>query len=215
MTNRQRSEFRSPQVWSADEFEADRKIAEDIFRQERMQESLGAYLDAFAAVQVVVESLFSTTNDLARLDQNTSLLLLNPDFVEVLRYVAAPPISHDDLLTLANASSLGPTALLRDTDLVRRILDTIRAGLDRRRFPWIAEGRAAAAAERDAAILATTALIATRRVETMRRTVGKNDQEARVRAALAQQGLVEVAVPGRRISALHQAPGPGQFCREV
>ena len=215
MTNRPRSPFRPPRMWTPEELEADRKTAEDVFRQARMQEPLAAYLAAFAAVEVAVDGLFQATDDLARLDQNAALLLLNPDFVEVLRYLAAAPISLGDLLTLANVRSLGPTAVLRDKDLTRRVLETIRAGLDPRRFPWAGAGRAPAPAERAAAVLATTALIATRRVETMRRTEGKNEQEAQVRAALLQQGFVEVAVPGRRISALHQAPGPGSFCREV
>jgi len=47
--------------------------------------------------------------------------------------------------------------------MVRRIVQVILAGLDRRRFPWVAEGREASDVERNAAIMASAALIAMRK----------------------------------------------------
>ena len=86
---------------------------------------------------------------------------------EAFRYLSAPPISNDDLETLA-ATALSASAA---TDQMRRerLLDVIRAVLDPRRFPWIAEGRLPQPHELKSAALATSTLIASQRVQTLRR----------------------------------------------
>ncbi len=67
-------------------------------------------------------------------------------------------------------------------------------------------------AERAAAVMATAALMAASRVQTNRRTTGKNEQEAAVKAALVDLGFTEVA--SRTISTIAHAPEPGEFCGE-
>lgn len=133
---------------------------------------------------------------------------------DALRYLAGPPISDDDWKTLAEAASLTHARLARDADTTRRLIETIFSVLDRRRFPWIGEGRAPdeAIRERANAVLASAALFATRQSETARRRESKSGQETFVEDLLSQHGLESVAP--RSINTLSKAPGVGQFCRE-
>lgn len=215
MTNRSRPTFYPRTVWSPEQLEADRIEARERFRVERMQEPLEAYLDAFEEVQDAIENLLEGTVDLTQLDGQAIQILTDPSLLEVFRYLAGPPISLDDLKTLADTNSIAPSTLRSNPDLIQRLVATVRAGLDRRRFPWVAEGREPTEAEREAAVLASATLIAAQRTTTSRRNEGKRNQEEQVRQELLRYGLAEVVVPGNQISTLAEAPQPGEFCREV
>jgi hypothetical protein len=197
--------------WTREQLEAGRSRAIEIFRQTRMEEPLEEYLEVFDEYQGRVEELLETTVDLSTLDDNALEVLTDPNLREAFRYLAGPPISLDDLKTLADVKSITPRQLRANPDFARRLVETVRIGLDRRRFPWVTEGREPTEAERGAAVLASAALIATQRVATTRRNVGKQEQEQLVRTAL-QPHLREVAT--RRINTLAEAPGPGEFCME-
>jgi hypothetical protein len=106
-----------------------------------MEEPLEAYLEAFEERQDAFENLLEATVDLTQLSQNALVILTDPHLLEALRYVAGPPISFDDLKIVANATSLSAKKLEADPELVQRLVDTVLLGLDRRRFPWIGEGR--------------------------------------------------------------------------
>ena len=95
---------------------------------------------------------------------------------------------------------------------MRKLVAFVRDWHDRRRFPWFGAGRPPTEAERQAAVMATSALLASRRLETMRRSQGKQLQEERVAPALRRTGLEETTA--RRVSTLLDAPRPGEFCRE-
>ncbi len=127
------------------------------------------------------------------------------------RYLAAPPISEDDLKTLAE-TTLSAAALRRDADGARRVRDTVLHIVDPRRFPWIGEGREPTERERDRAVAASAVLAAARKVETSRRADAKKEQEETVKARLREIGFVEV--PPREIALLDAAPAPGEFCGE-
>ncbi|MGH2533802.1 MAG: XamI family restriction endonuclease [Thermomicrobiales bacterium] len=180
-----------------------------------MEEPLEECLDQFDRMQGVMENFLVSTVDLAQLQEHALDVLSDPVLLDAFRYLAAPPISVDDLKTLVEASSLAPRMLQNNPEPVHRLIQTIRAGLDRRRFPWVAEGRKPTPEERTAAVVATTALIATRRTETARRTSGKVVQEERVRQALLHLGIGETTIPGNTIATMTRAPKPGQFCRET
>lgn len=201
--------------WAPEQLDADRREAEERFRIQRMEEPLEEYLDHFEQAQDTLENLIESTVDLSKLEDHALAILSDPMLLEAFRYLTGPPISLDDLKVLADAKSLTPQWLQRNPELVRRLLQTIRVGLDRRRFPWVTEEREPLPAERDAAVLASAALIAMRRTETSRRTAGKKAQEAQVQQALAAHGFTEVSIPGGLIGTLGDAPQPGQFCREV
>ena len=213
MTLVRKGRFLVPPKWTDGQFTADLAAAEEIFRRERLEEPLEAYLDHFETVQRILEDLIESTVDLTQLDERAHAVFSDPNLLDGVRFLTGPPISMDDLRTLAEARSLTAQTLAAHPDLVQRLLQVIRVGLDRRRFPWVAENREPTHAERDAAILASAALMATRRTETSRRTFGKQFQEARVRQALLDEGFDEV--PPRTIGTIAEAPQPGQFCREA
>jgi hypothetical protein len=176
-----------------------------------MAEPLEAYLEAFDDYLGVVEDLLETTVDLTDLDSTALQVLTDPKLLEAFRYIAGPPISTDDLQTVAEAA-LSASRLRTDAEMVRRIVQVVLAGLDRRRFPWVVERREPTEPERNAAVLASAALMAMRKAETSRRGEEKEKQEERVEAALLGHGFVKV--PTRKVLTLALVPGAGEFCRE-
>ncbi|MBA3769166.1 MAG: XamI family restriction endonuclease [Blastocatellia bacterium] len=201
-------------LWTPEQFAEDLAESKAIFRRERLEEPLEAYSEAFEIVRDAVENLIEETVDLSQLEEKALGLLKKPATLEAFRYLAGPPISKDDLETLVDTTSLAPAFLDTRPELVLLLVQTIKDVLDRNRFPWVSDQREPTMAERHAAIIASTALIATQRVATSRRTKGKKAQEAMVREALLGYGLEEVTVPGGSIpSTTHaSAPKPGQFC---
>lgn len=197
--------------WSSDELEASRQSALALFREERIQEPLEEYLDAFDAYRSAMEDLLETTVDLSRLREMAFDLLTNPETLVALRYLASPPISKDDLEALAD-TKVSARALRADTEAALRVVDHVLMGLDRNRFPWIGENREATDHERAAASLATAALMAVRKVMTRRANEAKNVQEDAVKDRLRQSGMTEV--PPRPINTLDAAPARGEFCGE-
>src|SRR5579863_350898 len=134
-----------------------------LFRQERMEEPLEAYLEAFEQYQGAVEDLLETSVDLAQLDQHSLDILTNAELLKAFRYLTGPPVSEADLKVVADAF-LSPSRLTSDHDMAARVLQVVRLGLDRRRFPWIAENREPSEEERKAAVLASAALMASSHV---------------------------------------------------
>lgn len=141
-------------------------------------------------------------------------MLCRPPLLEAVRYLGGPPISEDDLEVLSGAQSLAPSRLRSDPKLLGRVVETVLLGLDPRRFPWIVDGRVPTESERQAAILASAALLASSRVATTRRNEGKAAQESAVADELARHGL-KCVFPAGTISALALAPSPGEYCGEI
>ncbi|MBJ9976717.1 XamI family restriction endonuclease [Pseudomonas sp. S75] len=200
-----------PAHWTEEQLEEQRLAAIEIFRRRRMEEPLEQYIANFDEYQGVIEELLESTLDLSDIDSRLVDVLTAPKLLEAFRYLAGPPISDDDLKVVAEAA-LSRQRILRDPEMVGRIKQVVLSGLDRRRFPWVIEGREPTESEREAAIVASAALIATRRLETRRRSDGKREQEAAVHAALRDMGFTQVA--SRKVSVLSDAPAPGEFCAE-
>lgn len=201
-----------PPRWTREELLAGQQKATVLFRKERLEEPLEDYLDAFEEYQGKVEELLEVTVDLTTLEENALAILKDTKLQEAFRYLAGPPISFDDLKTLTDAPSLSPKQLQSDPSLVRRVVKTVRQVLDRRRFPWVSEGREPSEGEKHAAVLASAALLAASRVATSRRNLGKTAQEELVKTALRAKGIQEV--DPRPITKLAEAPQPGEFCGE-
>lgn len=176
-----------------------------------MQEPLEAYLEAFDDYQAAVEDLLETTVDLSELDGTALQILTDEKLLEAFRYLPGPPISEDDLKTLAEGV-FTPSRLRKNPEMVKRIVGVIRVQLDRRRFPWVAEDREPTEEERNAAVLASAAVLATRWLQTSRRNAEKQKQEQRVENAFIEAELRKVDT--RTISTLADAPARGEFCRE-
>lgn len=183
-----------------------------IFREERLQEPLELYLEHFDVYLGVTEDLLEATVDLMELEARALEILTNKSLLEAFRYLAAPPISVDDLKTLSEVKSLAPGKLKVDSVGVRNIVRTVLVGLDRRRFPWVDRGDEPTETERSAAVLATAALLATQRVNTLRRNTSKTDQEQSVEDALIRAGFKKVKP--RDVHNINQAPRADEFCRE-
>ena len=201
-----------PPIWTSEQLKAGSAAAIEVFRKRRMEEPLEEYLEAFDKYQGIVEELLESTVDLSELDSQLIEVVTDPKLLEALRYLAGPPISLDDLKTVAEAV-VTPAKLKSNLAMAKSIGQVIRNGLDRRRFPWVTEGREPSEAERNAAVLASAALMATRRLETSRRSTEKQRQEEEVMEYLAAAGLVKVKT--RKIQVLSQAPGKGEFCAET
>lgn len=201
----------SPPRWSADRLEDDRLAAIALFREQRMEEPLEDYLEHFDEVRASVENLLEQTVDLSRLEDEAAAVLTDGGLQEVVRYLAGPPISADDLKVVSDAR-LSATALRANGQMARRVIETVLLGLDRQRFPWVGEDREPTETERTVAVTSTAALIAARRVMTARANLSKGEQEQKVKDALSAAGFTEVAT--REIRTLHEAPGAGEFCGE-
>lgn len=201
-----------PPVWTSEQLDTERAKSSAAFSKERLEEPLEDYLEAFDTYQGYVEEVLEATVDLSELDSAALDVLCDPRLQEAFRYLGAPPISADDLKVLADASSLNASRLRRSPDDVQRIIGVVRQVLDRRRFAWVVDRREPTEAERDAAVMASAALMAASRTQTGRRTKGKEQQEAAVKDALRELGFVEV--PSRKIPNISFAPSAGEFCGE-
>lgn len=91
-------------------------------------------------------------------------------------------------------------------------MEVILANVDRARFPWISEDREPTEAERQAASVATAALLAQRAVMTSRANESKDEQEQAIKDRLVTAGFTEVET--RTVHNMSEAPEIGTFCGE-
>jgi hypothetical protein len=188
----------------------------EIFRHERLDEPKEAYDQFYAKFEKLFEELVNELPNVFKDPLDTkviSKLVKGRDRKKAFRYITAPPISEDDLKTLAD-TSYGPIVFMRNPHAAERVRDTIRAVLDQHRFPWISEGREPTEEERVRSISTSAALAATRDVETSRRNNSKQVQEKAVMDLLKSLAMKEVS--RREIPSLSSAaaPAPGEYCGE-
>ncbi len=200
-----------PPTWSQEDLLSGIQGAIELFRKERLEEPLEAYLEAFEEYQGFVEELLEASVDLTEIEKSAAEILTNPKLLEAFRYLAGPPLSADDLKVLSE-SVLSANRLRNDPAMVSRIVEVVRLGLDRRRFPWVSENREPTEAEKAGAVLASAALLAASHVSTARRTKVKEEQELIVETTLVAAGLNKVVV--RPMPNMNNAPAAGEFCRE-
>ncbi len=201
--------------WNSQQLDADRMLAIEMFRKERLEEPTEEFSERFAQAQAVMEDLLEATVDLTDVSPHALSILTGRASHDAFRYIAGPPISIDDLKTLVDTNSISRKTLVGNPGLLQRLIETVFAGLDRGRFPWIIERREPDPAERSAAILASATLLATQGVATNRRTQGKKAQENRVREQLISLGFTQTRVPGGVARTIREAPAAGEFCRET
>jgi hypothetical protein len=108
-----------PPVWAKDPLERGRVAAIDVFRKRRMEEPLEDYLAAFDGYRGIIEALFESTADLTALDQRQRAIVSDAKLFHALRYLPGPPISADDLKTVADAV-LTPARLKEDASMAGR-----------------------------------------------------------------------------------------------
>jgi XamI restriction endonuclease len=198
----------SPPRWTLDEFTQSAARGIEIFREERLNEVREDYGSHFDEAQGAIEDLLELSTDLATLDQIPASAVADSRYMEAIRYLAAPPVSADDLETL---SGVGESRFASE-EYWPAVVQTILSLVDTHRFAWLVDGREPTEAERHAAIVSTAAQIASRRIMTARANESKNAQEELVKEALRSAGFSEVRT--RVISTLRSAPEPGEFCGE-
>lgn len=204
-----------PIRWTAQQLVDDAVTARNLFREERVGEPLDLYNQFFQTFAGLFRDTIARLPDLAQDPVDAALiadLVRGRNQQKAFRYLAAPPISEDDLKAVAD-TSIAPTTMATDPDKARRVRDTILSILDPHRFPWaMAPTREPTEEETERAVIASAALAAAREVETHRRNTSKSAQEGAVKDILRGIGMVEV--PPRDIPILTAAPDPGHFCGE-
>lgn len=198
----------TPPRWTTEQFETDAALAKQKFRDERLIEPLEIYMEQFEDVRGQMEDLLEATVDLSRLADLAMDVVTDRRLFEAMRYLAGPPISTDDLKVLSEAD-LNKTSLKKDPDEANRAVAVVLSALDRNRFPWVGDDREPTETEKATATLATGAMIAVRRVMTMRANDAKTAQEKTVAEALDAMGLRRV--DPRTIRTLDDAPDRGEF----
>ena len=200
-----------PRRWTLAELERDAEEATSLFREERLKESLNQYSEFFERFSTVFRDLVDRLPDLGRAEDSAETLveILGEDEARTaLRYLAAPPVSEDDLRTLAK-TKLSATALRNTPENARRVADLVLRLVDPHRFPWIAESRPPTSDEVERAVVASAALVAAQKVSTARRSASKLQEDA-VKEVLRSCGFIE---DGSRpdIETLVNAPEPNHF----
>lgn len=197
-----------PPRWSQEELESERQVALANFIRERGEEGTRLYEDAFHKNESLVRRLLDLTDDLR--DFTGEVLTEEPDLLTAARYLGGPPVSADDLKTLADARLGGRTI---DPETAERVAAVLRSVWDPLRFPWLGEDRSPEPHERDSAIAWTSGLWAVEQLRTLRRTESSRRQEEVVVDALLEAGF-EQHPRVRRLDSLDELPR-GSFIRET
>jgi XamI-like restriction endonuclease len=206
-----------PRRWSSGELAELATAATERFRAERKDEPRQVYIEFFQAFvpifrHLIEQSLPILADALKEVDQDLlTAIVSDPNKRIAFRYLAAPPISEDDLKTLAS-STLSARALRTDQEQAERVREVVLNAIDPFRFSWIEAGRSATEREREIAVISSAVLVASQRVGTRRRSNAKKQQEEEVKGLLRSMRFHEVET--RDISLLEDAPGPGEFCGE-
>ncbi len=133
-----RQALRGAPWWSLAEIEADVAQSRQEFRRRRLGEPLQRYLSAFDLAEPDVVRMVSKLEDMlaggAGTEADLRALWSSDSGRTAFRYLGAPPISDDDLETLAElrlaASSADPVA-----DYGEKLLAVMRVIVDPRRYP--------------------------------------------------------------------------------
>jgi hypothetical protein len=182
--------YPDPRRWTHDQLEEARLLAIGDFVTGRNEETGESYAAILADSMAQVERLFTATDDLTALGDG-AVLVTDPTLVNPLRYTAGPPISQDDLATMADIRKTPRAYTATEAEAIATLL---KAAADRARLPWLDADppRTADTTERRTAILTTASLWAAQRLATKRRNESSVKQEAAVRALLTAEDFTEV-----------------------
>ena len=203
----------SPIRWTQEELSQEAAIAAAAFRTQRLAAS-DAWATHYQQARAKFELLFSKINDI-RADQISDEQLAEAygqGLGETLRYLAGPPISDDDLQVIADVDSLASGVLKKHPATARQVFNVIARVLDPYRFPWTQKGQAPTEPQREAALLASSVLLAAQRIATERRNEGKDNQETLIKDYLRGLGFNEA--PALPINTIVRGPQAMQFCAE-
>lgn len=203
----------TPPRWTTDELVNDSETSAAQFRSERLAVSDSWELH-YKRARGKFELLFNKLSDLnpgAITDANLAEAY-TLGLGEALRYLAGPPISDDDLQVIADVESIAPGRLTDNPEALRKVFNVIERVIDPHRFPWMETGGSPTEQQREAALLASSVLLAAQRIATERRNEGKTNQETKVKDYLRSIGFTEV--PPVAINTIVKGPQANQFCAE-
>lgn len=194
--------------------EQDAATARANFRTARLSEP-AVYQNYVAEYDPFFRELIPRLADLYKnkLDRNWLLeFIANPKALDAFRYLAAPPVSFDDLEAIADTRIRSSTfsADPKSVDAVVRVVGQL---LDPSRFPWALAGSKPSKDEIERAVIASTVLIASQRVATDRRNKAKIEQEGLVKDIFRALKFEEVAARPMRL--ITNAPDPLEFCGQA
>jgi len=203
----------APARWTAQQLAAEAATSAALFRAERLA-AAGSWGTHYNEARGKFERLFKSLNDLdpRQISDDNLVNAYSLGLGEALRYLAGPPISDDDLQVIADVESIAPGFLRKNPDALRKVSGVIFRVIDPLRFPWIASGTAPGKQQREAALLASSVLLAAQRIATERRNEGKEAQETKVKNHLRTLGFAEV--PAETIHTIVKGPQAMQFCAE-
>ncbi len=203
-----------PVQWSKKQLSADVVASEKLFRDARLVASQ-AWTIHYQAARKNFEALFKVLGELPP-GQDLAVTIVQAyqaKLGDALRYLAGPPISHDDLKKLADVKSIAPSSLTKDEAALRRVVDVIEQSLDPHRFPWREQGHPPTASQTEAALLSSSVLMAAQTMATARRNDAKKEQEDMVKKYLTSLGMQEV--PPAKIGTIVHGPHEMEFCGEA
>lgn len=149
-----------PRSWTLHELTRDAETARGLFRRARLDEPLALYSQFFSTFVPILGTIIDRLPTLASATADPgelAELVATADAKTAFRYLAAPPVSEDDLKTLAE-TTLPPTTLRGDAEQARRVREIVLHVIDPHRFPWVHEGRRPTGHERTQAIVASAVL---------------------------------------------------------
>ncbi len=194
-----------PPLWSDEALRAERDLAEKRFIIERQGEGPAVFYGTSDTLEPEVRKALTATNNLRQIEGNA--LIEDKRLWQILRYVCAPRVSEEDLWTL-----VGKKFKTVPPDFAEATAKTFASLVDMKRFPWVIASRDPSEREFEAAVLATTTLLAHETLNTARRGSASKSQEAQVSDALVAAGL-ELDTSRKPITAI-DAIARGHFSRE-
>ena len=175
--------FATPPRSTREDLAASRAQAEALFKELRRDEGPRTFETICADVDPIVRQALVATGDLLSLTGD--VFRADPLLFQILRNFCGPPISEEDLWTLVG----GPKFKRVPPDYADETADVISLVIDPVRFPWVKDHRPPTSIELEAAVLATTTLVASRIIATNRRGSASSRQEAAVAAVLESSGF--------------------------
>ncbi len=203
----------TPPRWTHAELAEDAAASAAQFRAERLAIS-GSWEAHYTHARDKFDLLFQQLSDLnpGAITDDKLAEAYGLGLGEALRYLAGPPISDDDLQVIADVDSMAPGVLKKNPKALRKVFEVIERVIDPKRFPWMAAGGTPTDQQREAALLASSVLLAAQRIATERRNEGKENQETKVKDYLRSLGYAEV--PAVAINTIVKGPQAMQFCAE-
>lgn len=200
-------------IWEREEVVEDCRFSESHFRDRRITQPLDDYLAEYVAAKAAADSVVGSLDRILASPADCQLLAsiaASKPLFTAMRYLAAPPISEDDLSTLLGRN-VSAASLRNDQAFAARLVDLIRKTIDPKRFPWVHEDKEPSQTQLDTAKVASAVVAAIQRVQTKRRGDETTDSEQAVEQLLIALQFKKVAAPRDSIEAVEDLPKAGQY----